>query len=245
MYASYNMLYNDCAQTPSTAYTDSSRFVCSSLPIQKQVRKSIYSDQMFPMDVPCTHDCEITDPSCQYQCALPQKSSVSNISLEIPSETRYSIPLLQQPTRENFKVTYSDAPTHTVAPKTKLADQSHEKLLPVMRPEFNLREICKQCILLEDHLSHHEKRCFDCCVKHFLTIEALAEEAITLDNNCSSELQELPSVIRNLQSQWHQDPDNNAISVSQELRKIRKEFQIDAFDVVFRYSCDNGVCQVK
>ena len=38
----------------------------------------------------------------------------------------------------------------------------------------------KQCILLEDHLNNVSKRCFQCLVKHLMTIEAFAEEAISL-----------------------------------------------------------------
>lgn len=210
MYTSYNMLYNSCG----TAYTDNSRFVCSSLPIQKQVRKSIDSAQMFPMDVPCTHDCEIDDPDCQYKCSLPSSDKNSDL-------------------KEGFKIT----------------NQDQSKLLPVMDPQFNMREICKQCILLEDHLCHDEKRCYDCCVKHFLTIEALAEEAITLDSSSlhSQKLRKLPSHVRVLQSKWHKDPENNSSLVSQELRKIRKDFQLDAFDVVFNNnnSCTDGVCKIN
>lgn len=247
MYASYNMLYNDCGQTPFTAYTDRSRFVCSSLPLQKQVRKSIYSNQLFPLNVPCSHDCDIDDPECQYKCAM--KPSISKQHRE---KTRTTLPPTTFPPqkqekgkKETFQVVYSD----TEPPKTKLSGQNYEKLLPIMDPKFNLREICKQCILLEDHLSHNEKRCFDCCVKHFLTIEALAEEAITLDNTNSTQqnIQHLPSRVRNLQSKWHEDPNKNAHIVSQELRKIRKDFQIDAFDVVFNASasCQDGMCRVK
>lgn len=230
------MLYNECAQTPFTAYTDSSRFFCSSLPLQKQVRKSIQSDEFFPLDVPCVHgDCDINDPDCEYGCALPAP------------QTRKITPIMQSANmpskKETFQVLYS-----VDKPENKLMKQDQEKLLPVMDPQFNLREICKQCILLEDHLSHDEKRCFDCCVKHFLTIEALAEEAITLDSansKSATKIQQLPSRVRSLQSQWHKDPDNNSHSVSQELRKIRKDFQIDAFDVVFRSSCQDGVCKIK
>ena len=254
MYASYNMLYNECAQTPFTAYTDSSRFFCSSLPVQKEVRKSIDSNQLFPLDVPCVHgDCPINDPECEYRCALP--TPVKKQEKKQPSKKRIT-PILQQTmtpapktlkSKEGFQVSYSNEQTPMTS--TKLSGQDHTKLLPVMDPQFNLREICKQCILLEDHLSHDEKRCFDCCVKHFLTIEALAEEAITLDSattNCSSKIQQLPSRVRNLQFQWHQNPDKNSHLVSQELRKIRKDFQIDAFDVVFRQSsCKDGVCKMK
>ena len=56
-------------------------------------------------------------------------------------------------------------------------------LLPIMHPLYNLREVCKQTALLEDHLNNERKRCQDCIRKHFLTIEALLEEAISLDNN--------------------------------------------------------------
>lgn len=54
-------------------------------------------------------------------------------------------------------------------------------LLPVMDPRFNLREIAKQMILLEDHLAQERKRCDDCIRKHFAFIEALAEEGCGLD----------------------------------------------------------------
>jgi hypothetical protein len=247
MYASYNMLYNDCAQTPFTAYTDSSRFFCSSLPLQKQVRKSIDSNQLFPLDIPCVHpDCPINDSECEYKCAVSPpvpKKQENKKPTPILQQTTTIPPKSMKKTKEGFQVTYSNEE------KSKLSGQDQNKLLPVMDPQFNLREICKQCILLEDHLSHDEKRCFDCCVKHFLTIEALAEEAITLDSvrtKCSSKIQQLPSRVRHLQSQWHQDPDNNSHIVSQELRKIRKDFQIDAFDVVFRpSSCKDGVCKMK
>lgn len=220
MYASYNMLYNDCGQTPFTAHTDQSRFFCSSLPFQKEIRKSIQSPQLFPINIPCTHDCDISDPQCIYKCATTPP------------------PKKHEKIKENFQVVYSEKPD--------LKKQDYDKLLPVMDPKFNMREICKQCILLEDHLSHDEKRCFDCCVKHFLTIEALAEEAITLD--CDSQckkLQQLPSRVRNLQSKWYENPSKNSHLVSQELRQIRKDFQLDSFDIVFQSaSCQNGVCKI-
>lgn len=53
--------------------------------------------------------------------------------------------------------------------------------MDVHNPVFNIREIVKQMILLEDHLSHAYKICPDCIRKHLLTIEALAEEATCLD----------------------------------------------------------------
>jgi hypothetical protein len=53
--------------------------------------------------------------------------------------------------------------------------------LSLMDPQFNLREIAKQMVLLEDHLAHPYKHCPDCIQKHLLTIEAFAEEAVSLD----------------------------------------------------------------
>jgi hypothetical protein len=62
------------------------------------------------------------------------------------------------------------------------ASGNNKQLLPILNPAFNLREVAKQMILLEDHLEHQGKRCGDCCIKHSLTIEALLLEAKTLDS---------------------------------------------------------------
>lgn len=121
------------------------------------------------------------------------------------------------------------------------------ELLPVMDCKFNFREICKQCILLEDHLTHDEKRCYDCCIKHFLALEALSEEAIQLDNKLEhSELaKDLPTNIRKIQKMWHENPNKNAHECAQELRKIRKNLMENCFSVVFEEKCSNGVCKLK
>ena len=52
----------------------------------------------------------------------------------------------------------------------------------VLNPNFNVREILKQMILLGDHLTDPsgDKVCHDCIMKHLLSIEAYAEEAQTL-----------------------------------------------------------------
>lgn len=104
------------------------------------------------------------------------------------------------------------------------------KLLPVLDGGYNLREICKQSILLEDHLFQKEKQCRDCVVKHFLTIEGLAEEAITLDKNNEYNLAELnlPERIRVLERQFIENEDCGAIA--QQLRQIRKPLMVQYFD---------------
>ena len=102
--------------------------------------------------------------------------------------------------------------------------------LPLQKPEYNLREVCKQIILLEDHLNHPEKRCADCITKHFLAAEALAEEAVSLDTEGKYPgLKKLPAVLRALQQDWWGDKDE--CEVAQGLRKIRKKYQKETFKV--------------
>uniref|UniRef100_A0A6C0D068 Uncharacterized protein n=1 Tax=viral metagenome TaxID=1070528 RepID=A0A6C0D068_9ZZZZ len=119
-------------------------------------------------------------------------------------------------------------------------------LLPVMDFRFNVREICKQIILLEDHLTHPSKRCMDCCVKHFLTIEAFSEELLTLDSMNTipnhptwKTLSTLPHHIRNLQYTFTYHIRNDSLTtdtihfIVQDLRNIRKQYMIASFDIVF------------
>lgn len=106
----------------------------------------------------------------------------------------------------------------------------NKNLLPIMNPLFNMREICKQCILLEDHLFQTRKRCEDCCKKHFLTIEGLAEEAITLDKENKYNLEQLglPDKIRDLEKCYINGDDPN--SIAQKIRQLRKPFMNKYFD---------------
>lgn len=105
-----------------------------------------------------------------------------------------------------------------------------EKLLPIMDPMYNMREFCKQSILLEDHLTHPKKRCKDCQRKHFMSLEALAEEACTLDKTGEYKaiLTPLPDKCRELQKQLYSGGDQHAIA--QECRKIRKQLMPLCYD---------------
>jgi hypothetical protein len=55
--------------------------------------------------------------------------------------------------------------------------------LPISDPRYNIREVVKQMLLLEQHLLEESKYCPDCISKHILTIEALAEEGQNLDKS--------------------------------------------------------------
>lgn len=111
-------------------------------------------------------------------------------------------------------------------------------LLPIMSPLYNLREICKQVALLEEHLNQPRKRCPDCIRKHFLTIEALFEEAISLDKNLEYEehLEGKAQEIRSLQGAWIDFKDTKVahkgyLLLAQALRVMRKDFAPLCFDV--------------
>lgn len=64
--------------------------------------------------------------------------------------------------------------------KRACGEQSGERW-SLTDPQFNLREVAKQMVLLEDHLCQPHKHCPDCICKHLMTIEALAEEAVSMD----------------------------------------------------------------
>jgi hypothetical protein len=144
--------------------------------------------------------------------------------------------------KENYNVTdkFSYNPQKEIKQKN---------LLPVLDSKFNYREICKQSILLEDHLSVNEKRCTDCCIKHFLALEALSEEALGLDKGKNEfvEFETLPNRIREIQKLWYQDPEANATKCVQDLRKIRKSLMTKCFPIVFDESkkCSGNVCSLK
>ena len=103
--------------------------------------------------------------------------------------------------------------------------------LPLMSPLYNMREVCKQIVLLEDHLNQTEKRCPDCISKHFITIEALIEEGLALDKDGKyrDKLEGRAGRIRSLQSGWASGKD--PAQIAQELRAIRKEWLPGCFDI--------------
>lgn len=109
---------------------------------------------------------------------------------------------------------------------------SSKKLLPIMNPLFNIREICKQTVLLEDHLFNPRKRCGDCIRKHFLTIEGLAEEAITLDkyNQYTGITHGLPEQIRSFQHRVLAGEDKHTVAT--DMRLMRKRLLPKCYNVV-------------
>jgi hypothetical protein len=94
-----------------------------------------------------------------------------------------------------------------------------------------MREVCKQIVLLEDHLTQTEKRCPDCITKHFITNEALIEEGLALDKDGEyrEKLDGEAEKIRSLQSEWAGG--RPPADIAQELRAVRKKWLPGCFDI--------------
>lgn len=105
---------------------------------------------------------------------------------------------------------------------TQRREAADGQRLSLLHPRFNLREIAKQMILLEDHLTHPYKHCPDCIRKHLLTIEAFAEEAVALDT--VGIYRHLAGRIAESARHWMEDfsDDRPLPDIGQDVRKMRK-----------------------
>jgi len=106
--------------------------------------------------------------------------------------------------------------------KGKLRRIIRETMQPLMDPLFNMREMCKEFTLLEDHLNQPDMQCHDCINKHLMKCEALAEEALSLDNqNQYPFIKAIPNMIRG----WHKHVlDGGPLEdLASAIRSVRKE----------------------
>lgn len=107
---------------------------------------------------------------------------------------------------------------------------TEENLDPILDPLFNLREVCKQMILLEDHLFQKKRRCRDCIRKHTMAIEGFLEEAITLDleskyyNLICDNLQVFKDTMTKINDCLKNKDlkDDDCVNAAQSIRKLRK-----------------------
>jgi|TARA_Y100000389_G_scaffold202035_1_gene246301 hypothetical protein len=100
-----------------------------------------------------------------------------------------------------------------------------DSLDPVSDPKYNMHQIVKQSILLEEHLANKNKRCRDCITKHFSHIIGLAEEAVMLacsDVNKYPLMSELPPYYDKLFKKWLKDT-SCSLLVCKDLRNMRKK----------------------
>jgi hypothetical protein len=101
---------------------------------------------------------------------------------------------------------------------------------PVSDPKYNMQQIVKQSILLEEHLANKNKRCRDCITKHFLHIIGLAEEAQMLATNKIDKyplINECVELYNRLFKRWLAnygvDGDYCSLYCCDELRNMRKK----------------------
>lgn len=102
--------------------------------------------------------------------------------------------------------------------------------LTIHEPLFNYREIAKQLCLVEDHLFHRAKFCMDCIRKHLLSVEAYAEEAVTLD--AEFQYLEAGGKLGELAQLWVSklEGGTDPSEIAQEVRSVRKHLVAFVYD---------------
>jgi hypothetical protein len=98
---------------------------------------------------------------------------------------------------------------------------------PVLDPRYNIMELIKGSILLEDHLNQEGKRCRDCICKHFLSLVAYANEGISLAGSKINEypgLEKAAETYAKLFDEWKKNKSDVVlmIRVADSLRETRK-----------------------
>jgi hypothetical protein len=111
---------------------------------------------------------------------------------------------------------------------------SSGEIANISDPAFNMREVCKQSLLLEDHLVQKEKRCRDCICKHFLLCVSLLEEAVWLAGDKVSEyplLSECVPLYNDLFKEWLKNQENveRMLEIATQLRSMRKQIAAEYF----------------
>ena len=101
---------------------------------------------------------------------------------------------------------------------------------PVSNPAYNMQQIVKQSILLEEHLTNKNKRCRDCITKHFLHIIGLAEEAQMLATKNYKKyplINESVEIYNSLFKKWfdnyEKQDENKILEITDSLRNHRKQ----------------------
>ena len=98
-----------------------------------------------------------------------------------------------------------------------------QQLDPVYDPYYNLREVCLECVALEQHLSEPRKRCYDCIGKHFWTIEKLLKESVGIDQVAGfpgDDVMQLANAVKNLRAAAMGG--GSPVRISQAIRMMRK-----------------------
>jgi hypothetical protein len=90
-------------------------------------------------------------------------------------------------------------------------------------PGYNVREVIKNTVLIEQHLAEKRKYCKECLVKHFLLSIGLLEEAVWMAVCKTGKypmLEESEAFYTNVFEEWRQDMDGTQTRLDT-LRKLR------------------------
>lgn len=118
---------------------------------------------------------------------------------------------------------------HPVISATSCQVHTCGSIDPVSNPEYNMRDVIEQSLLLEDHLVSKNKRCIDCICKHFLTIHAECVESVALAGPKVDKypmMKENPEFYDGLFKYWLKNKDSGDqvyLEVAEKLRLRRKE----------------------
>lgn len=99
---------------------------------------------------------------------------------------------------------------------------------PVSDPAYNMENVIKQSILLEEHLAEKNKYCKDCVCKHYLHLTSLLEEAEMLAGGDEAKyplMQESLEFYERAYRSWlaHRDDRDVHLQWVTELRSWRKK----------------------
>lgn len=105
---------------------------------------------------------------------------------------------------------------------------SADALDPINDPDYNVKEVIKNTLLIEQHLSEKKKYCKPCLLKHYLLSQALLDEAVWMAGCSCKEypnLEESLEFYENNFQKWHKnmDDDENRLQVLEELRAWRQK----------------------
>lgn len=98
----------------------------------------------------------------------------------------------------------------------------------VNNPAYNMQNVVKQSILLEEHIAEKNKYCISCIVKHFLHIIGLSEEAVWMAGPKLADYPHLDTSVNfyeTLFNLWNNNKDDEKIKkdVLLALRERRRE----------------------
>lgn len=163
----------------------------------------------------------------------------SDISSDVSSDASSNVSSDVSSVQSSDASTKSSDEMCDIASKCSADKCGSESLHPILDPRFNLREVAKQALLLEDHINNTKKRCFDCIRKHFLVVDGLLEEAVSLEPDVKNRAAYRALYMKwlELEKMYASNPLNsdNLDLISQQVRFFRKPLVEKYFDLVKDY----------